>query len=169
MASGVESEVESLVAPALDAMGYAVVRVKLMGRSRPTLQIIAERTDGGAIVIDDCAEISRVVSALLDVADPIHGHYALEISSPGIDRPLVRRADFERFAGHETRIETRDPIDGRRRFRGRLLGVSGNQVRLAVGDGQERISIDNISVAKLVLTDELIAAARKRGRDKKRA
>ena len=163
MTSGVESDIARLVAPALDAMGYAVVRIRMMGKARPKLQVMAEREDGTAITVDDCAEISRAVSALLDVGDPIAGAYDLEVSSPGIDRPLVRRADFERFAGHVAKIETRRPIDGRKRFRGRLLGVSGGDVCIAVDGDRARIPFADISVAKLMLTDELIAATEERG------
>ncbi|MFQ5958251.1 MAG: ribosome maturation factor RimP [Alphaproteobacteria bacterium] len=161
MTSGVESDIARLVAPALDAMGFAVVRIKMMGKARPTLQVMAERQDGTAITVDDCAEISRVVSALLDVDDPIAGAYDLEVSSPGIDRPLVRPVDFERFAGHVAKIETRHPIGGRRRFRGRLLGVSGDEVCIAVNGDRAQIPLEDISAAKLVLTDELIAATDK--------
>ncbi len=164
MTSRVESDVERLIAPTLEAMGYEVVRVRMVPKGRPTLQVMAERRDGPGPTADECAEISRVVSALLDVADPIAGAYELEISSPGIDRPLVRRGDFERFAGHEAKIETRRPIDGRRRFRGRLAGVHGDGVRIALGDRQAEIPIGEIAAAKLVLTDELIAATDKRRR-----
>lgn len=158
-----EDEVLRLIAPALEAMGYDVVRIRIMGKRRQTLQIMAERQDGAAFTIDACREISRVVSALLDVEDPISGSYELEVSSPGIDRPLVRRADFERFAGHEARIECRHAIDGRKRFRGRLLGVVGDEVHIAVNGDQARIPLQDVAAAKLVLTDELIAAAKKMG------
>ena len=165
MSSGIEREIERLVAPALEAMGYAVVRVKLIAGPRRTLQIMAEPEDGRTMGVDDCAAVSRAISALLDVEDPISGVYDLEVSSPGIDRPLVRAADFERFAGHEARIETRRPLDGRRRFRGRLLGLSEARVRLAMkDDGEAAIPLAEISAAKLVLTDRLIAEAQKEGR-----
>lgn len=156
-----EDQIERLVAPLLEAMGYCVVRIKIMGKRRFTLQIMAERQNGAGITLDACSEISRAVSALLDVEDPIAGPYDLEVSSPGIDRPLVRPADFERFAGHVAKIETRHLLDGRKRFRGRLLGLSGNAVRIAVNGDQTRIPLDDIAGAKLVLTDELIAAADK--------
>jgi len=165
MSSGIEREIERLVAPALEAMGYAVVRVKLIAAGRRTLQIMAEPADGRPMGVDDCAEISRAIGALLDVEDPIAGAYDLEVSSPGIDRPLVRAADFARFAGHEARIETRRPLDGRRRYRGRILGLDGDRVRLAVdGDGEAAIPLAEIDAAKLVLTDRLIAEAQKEGR-----
>ncbi len=162
MTSELESEIARLVAPALDAMGCAVVRVKMTGERRRTLQIMAERLDGAAITVDDCTAISRVVSARLDVEDSIRGSYDLEISSPGIDRPLVRRADFERFAGHEAKIETHRPLEGRSRFRGQLLGVSGDAVRIAVDGGVAEIPLDAIAAAKLLLTDALIAATQTR-------
>lgn len=158
-----EEDIERLVAPILGAMGYNIVRVKIMGKQQPTLQVMAERQNGAAITLDACGEISRAVSALLDVEDPFSGPYKLEVSSPGIDRPLMRRADFERFTGHVAKIVTRRPIDGRKRFRGRLLGVSGDDVRIAVNGDQARIPLDDIAGAKLVLTDELIAAADKTG------
>ncbi len=151
--------VERIISPALAEMGYEVVRVRFTGGSRRTLQIMAERRDRRAISVDDCAEISRVVSALLDVEDPIAGSYLLEVSSPGIDRPLVRPRDFERFAGFEARIELRYAIDGRRRFRGRLLGLADGMVCLATAQGEMRVPFDDIECAKLVLTDELLAAA----------
>jgi ribosome maturation factor RimP len=118
-----------------------------------------ERGDYAPPTLDDCAEVSHAVSALLDVADPLPGAYRLEVTSPGIDRPLVRRADYERFAGFETRLETELPIEGRRRFRGRLLGLAGDQVRLALPEGELLIPLDAIKKAKLVLTDDLLAAA----------
>jgi ribosome maturation factor RimP len=164
--------IERLIEPALTAMGYDLVRVALQGgESRPTLQIMAERKDGVGMTVDDCADISRTLSALLDVEDPIASAYTLEVSSPGIDRPLVKRADFERFAGFEARIETVQPVAGRKRFRGRLMGVTGEDVRLRepAKDGAQKAQADGvdnetlvplaaIARAKLVLTDELIAA-----------
>ena len=125
------AEIERIVAPALEAMGYGLVRVRLTGGHRPVLQIMVERNDARALTLDDCAEVSRAISALLDVEDPLPGAHSLEVSSPGIDRPLVKPQDFERFAGREAAVETRAPIDGRRRFRGRLLGLAGSCVRHA--------------------------------------
>lgn len=164
MASELEREIERLIAPALDGLGFAVVRVKLLGNAPRTLQVMAERQGGGtvtvgAMTVDDCGEISRVVSALLDVEDPISGSYSLEVSSPGIDRPLVRADDFERFAGHLAKIETRRPLDGRKRFRGQLLGVAGDDVRMMIDGGVAAIPFADITAAKLVLTDKLIAAS----------
>src|SRR5258708_25130091 len=119
----VVAKVEDLLAPVLEALGYGIVRVQLHSGRRATLQIMAERRDGAAMSVDDCAQISRAASALLDVEDPITGAYDLEVSSPGIDRPLTRLQDFERFAGFEAKLETDRLLDGRRRFRGRILGV----------------------------------------------
>src|SRR5215467_7055411 len=116
-----------MIEPALAAMGYRLVRVLMTSGRRPTLQVMAERLDDLPITLDDCAEISHSVSAILDVADPIAGAYTLEISSPGIDRPLVRAQDYDRFSGFEARIELARPIEGRRRFRGRLLGTSADR------------------------------------------
>jgi ribosome maturation factor RimP len=121
--------VERLVAPSLAATGFEVVRVQLLGQYSPVLQIMIERTDRRAISVDDCADVSRTVSALLDVEDVIPGSYTLEVSSPGIDRPLTRPEHFVRFAGFEAKLETRIPLDGRKRFTGRLLGLEGERVR----------------------------------------
>lgn len=151
--------IERMIEPALTEMGFALVRVRLSGGARPTLQIMAERSDGGGMTVDDCAAISHTVSAILDVEDPVSGPYTLEVSSPGIDRPLVRRRDFERFAGFEAKIEMQHAVDGRRRFRGRLAGLDGDAVRLATGAGDVVLRLDDIHQAKLVLTDDLLAAA----------
>ena len=155
----VTEQIADLITPSLEANGFELVRVMLTGGDQPTLQIMADRADETPITVDDCADISRVVSAILDVEDPIKGAYTLEVSSPGIDRPLVRRKDFERFAGFEAKVETGAPIDGRRRFRGRLLGVDGDDVRLALEEGEAAIPLSAIDRAKLVMTDELLAAA----------
>ena len=152
-------QVTELIEPTLRDMGLELVRVLVSGGQRPTLQIMVERGDQAPTTLDACAEVSHAVSALLDVADPLPGAYRLEVTSPGLDRPLVRRADYERFAGHEARLETELPIEGRRRFRGRLLGLAGDQVRLALPEGEMSIPFDAIKKAKLVLTDELLAAA----------
>jgi ribosome maturation factor RimP len=152
-------QVTELIEPTLRDMGFDLVRVMMSGGQRPTLQIMVERGDYAPPTLDDCAEVSHAVSALLDVADPLPGAYRLEVTSPGLDRPLVRRADYERFAGFEARLETELPIEGRRRFRGRLLGLAGDQVRLALPEGEQLIPLDAIKKAKLVLTDDLLAAA----------
>ena len=152
-------QVTELIEPTLHDMGFELVRVLMSGGQRPTLQVMVERSDQEPVTLDQCAEISHALSAVLDVADPLPGAYRLEVSSPGLDRPLVRRADYERFAGCEARRETEQPIEGRRRFRGRLLGLAGDQVRLALPEGAMSIPFDAIKKAKLVLTDELLAAA----------
>ena len=144
-----------LIEPSVVAMGYGLVRVLVSGSSRPMLQIMAERSDGEAMTVEDCAEISRNISALLDVEDPIRSAYVLEVSSPGIDRPLVKLADYARFAGQEARLETRDLHDGRRRFTGRLLGVAGAAVRLETEAGEIAIAFDDIRKAKLIVPDHL--------------
>ena len=154
--------VEELVAHALERMGYDLVRLRLHGAAPPTLQVMVERRDGKAMAVDDCADISRAVSALLDVEDPIAGRYTLEVTSPGIDRPLVRAADFERFAGFEARIETSQPVSGRRRFRGRLMGTTLAGVRIALPEGEAEVPFARIHRAKLVLTDALITATERR-------
>jgi ribosome maturation factor RimP len=153
------NEIARIIEPALEAMGYRLVRVALTGTSRPTLQVMAERRDEASMTVEDCALISRSVSALLDVADPIAGAYTLEVSSPGIDRPLVRPEDYDRFAGFEARIDLAAPIEGRKRFRGRLLGRTDEHVRLAGDAGEVRLPLAAIARAKLVLTDDLLALA----------
>ncbi len=147
-------------------MGFELVRVQLYGGGRPRLQVMAEPADPDRpMTVEDCAEISHAISAVLDVADPIAGSYVLEVSSPGIDRPLVKLADFARFAGFEARVETREAVDGRRRFRGLLRGVRGERVLLAV-DGEEiEIPFALIQRAKLVLTEALLAAAQRQSEE----
>ena len=140
-------------------MGYEIVRVQMSGGRRPVLQVMADRLDGAPMTVDDCADISRTVSGLLDVEDPISGAYHLEVSSPGIDRPLTRLKDFERFVGFEARIETKGLIDGRRRFRGILKEVVGDVVRVEIETGIVGVPYEGVLRAKLVLTDALIAAS----------
>jgi len=157
--------IEELIAPSLEAMGYAVVRVRVSGGQRLALQVMIERSDLEPLTLDVCAEASRTISALLDVEDPIGGSYILEVSSPGIDRPLTRLGDFERFTGFEAKIELEAPLDGRKRFRGRLLGTDDETVRLAMDMGEVALPFGAIATAKLVLTDELIAAAQTEKRE----
>ncbi len=153
------ARIETLIAPSLEAMGYRLVRVAVTGgRRAQVLQVMAERIDDKPMSVDDCTEVTHTVSALLDVEDPIAHAYVLEVSSPGIDRPLVRREDYERFSGHEAKVELATAIDGRRRFRGKLLGVEGDCVRLSLGTEVVELPLARIQRAKLVLTDELIAA-----------
>ncbi|MGB8181598.1 MAG: ribosome maturation factor RimP [Stellaceae bacterium] len=156
--------IEALIAPSLEAMGYRVVRAAFTGGRRATLQVMAERADDAAMSVDDCSLVSQTVSALLDVADPIAESYLLEVSSPGIDRPLFRREDYERFAGFEAKLELQQPLDGRRRFRGRLLELDGDAVKVNLGAEIVRLPLAGIARAKLVLTDELIAATRPKAR-----
>ena len=154
------NRIAQAIEPSLEAMGYRLVRVVITSGRRPTLQVMAERRDDQPMTVEDCAQISHSVSAILDVADPIVGAYTLEISSPGIDRPLVRAEDYDRFSGFEARIELARPIEGRKRFRGRLLGTSAENVRLATETGEIRLPLAEVARAKLVLTDDLLDAAR---------
>jgi len=157
------ARIETLIAPSLEAMGYRLVRVAVTGgRRAQVLQVMAERIDERPMSVEDCTEVTHTVSALLDVADPIEHAYMLEVSSPGIDRPLVRREDYERFQGHEARLELAAPIDGRRRFQGKLLGVEADRVKLSLGAEVVELPLAHIQRAKLVLTDELLAAQRRR-------
>ena len=151
-------QIEALIGPTIGAMGFDIVRVQLSGNKRQRLQVMAEPCGGGTITVDDCARVSRAIAAVLEVEDPIPGAYTLEVSSPGIDRPLVRLGDFERYAGFEARVETGRPIHGRKRFRGCLLGVDGDAVRLRVEDASVALPYADIIRAKLVLTDALLAA-----------
>ena len=154
------ARVERIIAPALDDMGYEIVRVRLLGdRDRRHLQVMVERSDQVGMNVDDCASMSSAVSALLDVEDPIAGPYELEVSSPGIDRPLTRLRDFERFAGFRARVEMREPIDGQRKFRGQVIGVANDCVKLELDQGVAELPFDGIESAKLLMTDELLAAA----------
>jgi ribosome maturation factor RimP len=154
------NRIAQTIEPALDAMGYRLVRVVITSGRRATLQIMAERSDERPMTVDDCAQISHSVSALLDAADPIAGAYMLEISSPGIDRPLTRPEDYDRFSGFEARIELARPIGGRKRFRGRLLGTAAGRVRLATEAGETELPLEDVARAKLMFTDDLLAASR---------
>ncbi len=166
---GVAARVSAVAGPVLQGMGYRLVRIKISGEFGCTVQIMAERPDG-TMLIDDCEAISRALSPVLDVADPIEKAYRLEISSPGIDRPLVRRSDFERYAGHLVKIEMAVAHQGRKRFRGILGGVEGDAVHLMRDDvrGDEDAEVllvmEDIADARLVLTDELIAESMRRGK-----
>ena len=158
--TGLEARVANIVGPVAAGLGYRLVRVRLSGLNGGTLQIMAERPDG-TMSVEDCAEVSRAVSALLEVEDPIHGAFTLEVSSPGIDRPLTRLKDFERFAGFEAKLELQMPHEGQRRFRGRLRGVEGDTIIVLLDEGERelRVSFAEMAKAKLVLTDDLIAAS----------
>jgi len=156
------SLVARLIEPSLDSMGYDLVRVQISGgASDRCLQVMAERKDRVEMNVEDCASISRNISTILDVEDPITEAYTLEVSSPGMDRPLVRLEDFTRFAGFEARIDTREAIVDRKRFRGRLKGVEGETILIEVDGETYEIPFEDILRAKLVLTDELIAASQK--------
>jgi ribosome maturation factor RimP len=151
---------EERIAPTLESMGYEVVRVAISGSDgRKTLQVMADRSDGSLISVNDCEEISHALSAIFDVEEPVSGRYHLEVSSAGIDRPLTRLKDFSAFAGFEAKVETKMPVEGRKRFRGHLNGVSKTgDVLIDVEDQEFIIAMDNVKTAKLVLTDELIEA-----------
>jgi len=154
-------QIEKLIAPSVEAMGYDLIRVRYGSGDRPTLQIMAERPDG-SMTVEGCAEVSRTVSAILDVEDPISGEYELEVSSPGIDRPLVRLKDFERHVGFDIKVEIKIPLEAgssQRRYKGQILGVEGNVVKVECDDGLVALEYENIAAAKLVLTDELVAAS----------
>ncbi len=151
-------QIEQMISPSIEALGYEVVRVSLAGSVRKVLQIMAEPKDGRVMSVEDCARVSRAISAILDVEDPISGAYSLEVSSPGIDRPLTRPKDYDRYAGHEAKIETLEPIEGRKRFKGTLKGVTGAAVKLDSEGAEIALPLNQIAKAKLVLTDALIAA-----------
>ncbi len=157
--TAMDKRLAEIVGPVIDDMGFELVRIRLMGGQTPTLQIMAERP-GGGIEVDDCAEISTAVSATLDVEDPILDAYTLEVSSPGIDRPLTRLKDFDTYEGYEAKLETADLIDGRKRFRGILAGIEEDEVLVNMDDGAETVTVglkfDWLADAKLVMTDELI-------------
>jgi ribosome maturation factor RimP len=165
---GRAARVAVLAEPVLADLGYRLVRVRISGSAGCTVQIMAERPDG-SLAIEDCEAASRALSPVLDVADPIDGPYRLEISSPGIDRPLVRRSDFERYSGHLAHVEMLAPIDGRKRFRGELLGTEGDFARLRCNEssGESRdvsLRIDDMSEARLLLTDALISESLRRSK-----
>ena len=150
------SHLEPIIAPKVEAAGYKLVRVRLIGSKRKTLQIMAERADG-QMDVEDCAKLSRALSEFLDAEDPIEGEYDLEVSSPGIDRPLTRITDFARWSGHEAKLELTVPdATGRKRFKGALLGLDGNDVVVDAAGTRLKFPFTNIADAKLVLTDKLI-------------
>ncbi len=150
-------KVSSIIEPSLGAMGYSLVLVRLMeGAGRRTLQVMAERRDSANMSVDDCENISHTVSALLDVEDPIAGAYNLEVSSPGIDRPLVKPEDYAKYAGSQAKVETKLPIEGRRRFTGMIIEAGEQGVTMDCSGDRRTIPYGNISFAKLVLTDELV-------------
>jgi ribosome maturation factor RimP len=170
---GRSARVAALAEPVLTALGFRLVRVRISAFAGCTVQIMAERPDG-TMLVEDCEAVSRALSPVLDVADPIEGAYRLEISSPGIDRPLVRRSDFDRYAGHVAHVEMNVPIDGRRRFRGELIGTQGECARIrrtdATADENAEIllPIDDMTEAKLVLTDALVAQSLRKSKQNQR-
>lgn len=157
--TGLEARIAEIITPALEGLGYELVRVAITGRDRPTVQIMADRADGAAMAVEDCEAISRELSAVIDVADPMPGEWTLEVSSPGIDRPLTRIKDWNRFAGHLARAELDPPLDGRKRFSGLVLGADAEFARLRLEDGSEvALPLAHLRRARLVLTDALIEA-----------
>ena len=145
-----------LVAPKIEEMGFDVVRIMTTGSERPTVQIMIERVDGKNLVVDDCAAVSRAISVILDEKDPIDGEYSLEVSSPGVDRPLTKIEHFRRFVGYEAKVETDQSVDGRKRFKGVVVAVSDDDIISIKADDKEyKIPFDAVAKAKLVLTDEL--------------
>ncbi len=156
--------ISALIEPTVQALGFELVRVTYGGGRKPTLQIMAERPDG-TMGVDDCARLSRELSLLLDVEDPLPGEYLLEVSSPGVDRPLTRPKDFARWVGFEIKVELDMQIDGRRRFRGRMLSFEDNVLTLDTDEGETVLDYASISKAKLVLTDELLAAVQKKAQE----
>ena len=166
--SGLAARVAAITEPVLQGLGYRLVRARVSGRDGCTVQIMAERPDG-SFRIEDCEAASRALSPALDVEDPIPGAYRLELSSPGIDRPLVRESDFVRYAGHEVKVEMELPVDGRKRFRGELLGAEGSNAKVKIQDagGVAQVvllPIGDMAEAKLVLTDTLVAESLRRGK-----
>src|SRR3954468_21504784 len=170
---GIAARVAAIATPVLTGMGYRVVRVRISGTSGCTVQIMAERPDG-SMPIEDCEAASRALSPVFDAEDSIDREYRLEVSSPGIDRPLVRRSDFERYAGHEAKIEMTLAQDGRKRFRGILTGVGGEAAKLRRKDAAEGepadvlLSIAGMAEARLVLTDELVRESLRKGKSQAR-
>ncbi|WP_126975288.1 ribosome maturation factor RimP [Frigidibacter oleivorans] len=166
--TAIDRRLAEIVQPAIEGLGFELVRIRLMGGQTKTLQIMADRPEGG-IDVEDCAKISTAVSAVLDVEDPIEDNYNLEVSSPGIDRPLTRLKDFDAWADYEVRLETTEQIDGRKRFKGMLRGTEGDEVLIEIENGGESVVIglefDWLADAKLVLTDELIAEMLRQRKD----
>jgi ribosome maturation factor RimP len=156
---GLEARIAACVAPTLEHMGYELVRVQVSGKERPVVQVMADRADQAPFTVQDCEAVSHVLGAVLDVEDPIRGEWTLEVSSAGIDRPLTRTKDWQRFAGHVANVELAVPLDGRRRFKGVVIGADAETARLRLPEGVE-IAFPHAAIrkAKLVLTDELIAA-----------
>ncbi len=170
---GLPARVAAVAEPVIEQLGYRLVRVKVSAAEGCTVQIMAERPDG-SMTVEDCEIVSRALSPVLDMADPIDRAYRLEISSPGLDRPLVRKSDFDRFVGHLVKIEMEIPVNGRKRFRGEIAGLDGDAARIRRDDASEGeaaevlLPIEEMSEAKLVLTDDLVAQALRREKAAKR-
>ncbi len=158
-----QTKINDLIEPTLEDMGYELVRTRLSGDNRIDLQIMIERLDGETLDVADCAKASRAVAAIMDVEDPIAGAFNLEVSSPGIDRPLIKIKDYERFIGLDARIEATRPVEGRRRFKGKLTGVEDDLIGIKTDAGDYQIRHGDIMRAKLLLTDELLALAKTKG------
>ncbi len=154
--AAVDRRLAEIIQPVIEGMGFELVRVRLMGKQYTTVQVMVERPEGG-IEVDECAAISTALSAVLDVEDPIDEEYTLEVSSPGIDRPLTRLKDFETWVGYEAKVETSELIDGQRRFKGDLAGVENNEVLITIQQGTVGLKFDWLTEAKLVLSDGLIS------------
>ena len=158
--TGLEARIAAAIIPTLESLGYELVCVAVLGRDVPTVQVMADRADGAQIAVEDCETISHAVSAVLDVDDPIPGAWHLEVSSAGIDRPLTRIKDWNRFSGHTARVETDMPVGGRKRFLGTVLGADAEHARLRLDDGTEvALPHERLRRARLILTDALIAAS----------
>jgi len=162
--TAIDKRLAEIVEPLIEGLGYELVRIRLMSGKHATLQIMAEKPEGG-IEVDDCAAISNAISAVLDVEDPIEDEYALEVSSPGIDRPLTRLKDFDTWVDYEAKLETSELIDGRKRFKGKLCGTEANEVLIEIPEGTIGLKFEWLTEAKLVLTDELIAEMLKARKD----
>ena len=159
-----DNRITGAIRPTVEGMGFQLVRAQMTGTVRPILQIMAEPNDGGSMTVQNCADLSRALSAVLDVEDPIGGAYTLEVSSPGVDRPLTRPKDFETYVGFDARVELDQAIDGQRRLKGKLCGIDEDG-HVVIGEGEARVKAPMASIrrAKLLLTDALIAAYAKQG------
>ena len=155
-----QEKIAAIIEPSLTSQGYSLVQVRLIEAGRRTLQIMAERADGKNMTVEDCANISHDIGALLDVEDPIKGEYNLEVSSPGIDRPLIKLNDYEKYNGFDAKIETKLPVEARKRFKGKLRGVEGDNILIEIdAKTTAKVPLNLVKAAKLVLTDELIKLA----------
>ncbi|WP_417456093.1 ribosome maturation factor RimP [Kordiimonas sp.] len=164
--SDAADNIAALIEPTVSALGYELIRVTYGGGRKPTLQIMAEKPDG-SMGVEDCAKLSRELSLILDVEDPLPGEYLLEVSSPGIDRPLTRPKDFERWLGFEAKVELGTQMDGRRRYRGRMTSFTGDMLTMETDEGVVELEFGEIAKAKLLMTDELLEAVQKSAAEKK--